>query len=399
MLRASLPSLTPKLLVLESREAILALAPLLAQLAARCDQPGALHWLPYFLDGAVMRHRLPFLVLLLRPEETQSRSLTVEDVEAAALLFEYRICGFRTGIVGTGDAVGFNSVIAPRGQRAQVAAAASRALIERGATVVLATYECAGEPDGRGMLAGWPGVLWASRKRQVGRMLRLLPTLDATLAQMGRATRFNLRYYRRRLEKQMRCEYVADAAPLLQGADLEAMNASSLNPVGLQEFKRRVESASNLPESFLTGLRGPDGQWLSLAGGWRQGGTTVLHWQMNRAGFEKHSLGTVMRSFLLEAEIAGGARNLLIFGGTPHSMRHAFEEEAVADLIVQRKGLRAGFTCRAARWFSRQGGRFGKTNFLAELLSNPTLRWAETPAFAAPRTSMPAAVARSQRAA
>ena len=400
MLRASMPSLTPNLMVLESREAILALAPLLAQLAARCDQPGALQWLPYFLDPAVLGRRLPYLVLVLRPEESQGSSLRVDDLEAAALFFEYRLCGVRTGIVGTGDAVGFSSVIAPRGQRAEMAAAASRVLVDRGAAVVLTTYACEGEPDSRGMLAGWSGVLWTSRKRQVGRVLRLGPTLDATLAQMGKATRFNLRYYRRRLEKQISCEYVAEAGPLLQGVDLEAMNASSLNPLKPKEFRRRVESAANLPESFLSGLRGADGEWLSLAGGWRQGGTTVLHWQMNRSGFEKHSLGTVMRSFLLEAEIARGAGSLMIFGGTPHTMRHAFQEEAVADLVVQRKGVRAAATCLAARWFSRHSARLGRANFLADLLSSPALRWVESPAFVAPpRRSAPAVGARSQRAA
>ena len=399
MLRASIPSLTRNLLVLESRESILALAPLLAELAGRCGQPGALHWLPYFLDKAILRHRLPFLVLMLRPEENQDESLSAKDVEAAALFFEYKLCGVRTGVVGTCDAAGFNSVIAPRGERARVAAAASRALMERGATVVLATYEGAGEPEGSSLMAGWPGVVWACRKRQVGRMLRLRPTLEATLAQMGKSTRFNLRYYRRRLERQMDCEYIPDAAPLLRDEDLEAINAACLNPVDPREFRRRVDSASRLPGSFLCGLRGPNGEWISLAGGWRQDGTTVLHWQSNRAGLEKHSIGTVMRSFLLEAEIAGGAQNLLIFGGTPHTMRHAFEQDPVADLIIQRKGAKAALLRLGARCFHRHAGKLVKPNFLAELLSSPGIRWVESPAFVKKTGSVAAIVARSQRAA
>lgn len=399
MLRASVPSLTQNLMVLESREAILSLAPLLAQLASRCGQPGALHWLPYFLDQAVTRHRLPRLVLLLRPEDGQNCSLTADDLEGAALFFEYQLCGVRTGLVSTGDAVGFSSVIAPGGQRAQVAAAAARALVERGAMVVLATYACAGEPDTRSTLAGWPGVLWAARSRSVGRTLRLQPTLEATLARMGKSTRFNLRYYRRRLQKQVPCEYIADAAPLLRDADLDEINAASLNPVSPEEFSRRVESASNLPGSFLTGLRAGDGRWLSLAGGWRQDGTTVLHWQSNRAGLERHSIGTVMRSFLLEAEIARGARHLLIFGGTPHTMRHAFDQEAVADLIVQKKGLHAAALRRAAYWFSLHAGLWGRANFLADLLSSPALQWAESPAFDGKRRAMSAVLAGSRKAA
>ncbi len=382
MLKASMPPLTRSLMVLESREAILALAPLLAQLASRCDQPGALHWLPYFLDKAVLRRRLPKLVLLLRPEEHQSRSLTVDDLEAAALFFEYRVGGFRTGVVATGDAVGFNSVIAPPGQRAQAAAAASRALVERGAAVVLATYDCPGEPERRSLLAGWPGAVWASRRREVARMLPLQPTLDATLAQMGKSTRANLRRYRRRLEAQVPCEFVADAAAALAGADLEAMNRASLNPVPLVEFRRRVHAASELAGSFLCGLRAADGRWLALMGGWRQDGTTVLQWQMNSAGLEKLSIGTVVRSYFMEHEIARGADRLMLYGGTPHTMRSAFETQPVADLVVRRKSVRALALCAASRLVAGPNRLAPRGNFLAAALHDKELRWmsAGTPA-------------------
>ncbi len=363
------------LLVLDSREAILALAPLLEDLAVRCGQPGAMHWLSYFLDEGVTKLRVPFLILTLRPEKDGNGSLHANDIEAAALFFEYRFFGIRSGIVSTGDAVGFNSVVAPKGQRARVAAAAARALVQRGAVIVLSTYESAGEPEIEGMLSGWPGVFWAWRQRQVGRMLPLQASFDATLASLGKSTRFNLRYYRRRLAKEMVCEYVPDAAPLLQGVDLRALNACSLNPVNPEEFERRVRSASDLPGSYLSGLRAPDGRWLSLIGGWRQDGTTVLYWQMNSLGFQKHSIGTVMRSFYLEHEIAQGARRLLIYGGTSHTMRHAFTEEPVADLIVQRRGIRAMALRNLARFMGSPRNRFGRTNFLADTLRSADLHW------------------------
>ena len=226
------------------------------------------------------------------------------------------------------------------------------------------------------MLTGWSGVLSAARRRKVGRSLRLLPTLDATLAQMGKSTRFNLRYYRRRLEKQVPCEYVPDAVSALRDEDLQALNASSLNPVAAAEFARRIRSASELPGSFLSGLRDGEGRWLSLVGGWRQGKTTVLYWQMNTAGFERHSIGTVMRSFLLEAEIGRGAEKLLIYGGTPHAMRHSFEQDTVADLVVRRRGLQSSLLCWASRFFASPGMVSGRSNFLATVLQDEQLRWA-----------------------
>ena len=375
MIRASWPTLTHNLLVLDSREAILTLAPLLELLAERCGQAGAMHWLPYFLDEAVTGRRAPYLVLVLRPEQDENRSLCVEDIEAAALFFEYRIFGLRTGAVATGDAVGFSSVIAPEQQRTQVAAMAARALVERGASVVLATYAGEGEPETKPILMGWPGVLSATRKRQVGRSLRLFPTMGQTLAQMGKRTRTNLRYYRRRLEESMHCEYVPDAAAELADVDLQGLNEGSLNPVSPAEFGRRIRSASELPGSFLAGLRTGDGRWLSLMGGWRQGTTTVLYWQMNIAGYEKQSIGTVMRSFFLEHEIGRGARKLLMYGGTSHAMRHAFEQDTVADLVIRRKGVQSRLLCWASRFFATPAGVGGRGNFLATTLQDQQLRW------------------------
>lgn len=366
-------TLTQNLLFLDSREAILALAPMLEALALRCGQAGAMHWLEYFLDRSVLGKRAPRLVLLLAPEEGQHRGLRVEDVEAAALFFEYEALGLRTGIVATADAVGFSGVIAPADRRAEVSAVAARALIDRGATLVLATHDGSSRLPNKDALLRPRKLLLGTRLRKVPRMLALKDTLDATLAQMGKSTRFNLRYYRRRLEKQMRCEFVADAAPLLRTADLPAINAHCLNPVSPEEFRRRVQSASSLRGSFLCGLRDGQGKWLSLIGGWRQKDTTVLYWQMNASGMEKHSIGTVMRSFFMESEIARGATQLLIYGGTPHTMRHAFAEDQVADLVLDRGGVRS-LALRGAARLLLASRLLGRGNFALETLCDPKLR-------------------------
>lgn len=387
MIKATWPTFQPNLLVLDTREAILDLAPLLQILAERCGQSGAMHWLPYFLHTAVSGRRIPYLVLMLRPEEHQGHSLCAEDVEAAALFFEYRILGLRTGAVAPADAVGFSSVIAPRGQRMRMAAIAARALVERGADIVLATYEGESEPDPRGIFSGLPGVLSTARERTVRRALRLQPTFEATVAQMGRRTRLSLRYYRRRLEAQLQCEFVVEAGEVLRNADLEAINRSSLNPLPAAEFERRIRCASDLPDSFLCGLRAADGRWLSLMGGWRQGKTTVLHWQMNAAGFERHSLGTAMRSFLLEHEVGRGSEKLVLYGETPHSMGHAFEPDTVGDVIVRRRSLHAAVLRWGLQFFAAPKSILGQPNFLASALRDPSLQW--TPGIPPPRAPRP----------
>jgi hypothetical protein len=116
---------------------------------------------------------------------------------------------------------------------------------------------------------------------------------------------------------------------------------------------------------------------LSLIGGWRQGKTTVLHWQMNAAGYGKNSIGTAMRAFFLEDEIARGNEFLLIHGGTGHSMRRAFSRHTVADLIVRRKSMRSVLLRWCSRLFATPNRLLGRVNFLATVLCDPQLQWRE----------------------
>ena len=84
-----------------------------------------------------------------------------------------------------------------------------------------------------------------------------------------------------------------------------------------------------------------------------------------------------MRTFLLEAEVARGTERLLFYGGTSHSMRHSFAQEAVCDVIVRRRSLRARALLSMCRLVSGERSVTGRVNFLAEALLSPSLVWAE----------------------
>jgi hypothetical protein len=370
------------MVVLRGSEAILAQSMLLENLAEVCAQSGAMQGLPYFLGAPSVMKKDPYLVLLLR-RGADGAAWRPEDVWGAALLFEYVVLGVRTRAFSTDDVTGFRTVIAPAELRATAAAMTAKAMVKCGGEFVFVSYDAGGAADAdlrvAGSLGSSTGVRWARRQRPVQKALVLGQSYEATLASLGKATRFNLRYYRKRLERRMALEFVEDARGLLGAAELDALNAGSLNPVSSELFRLRYESASKMPGGYVVGLRGEGGQWLSLVGGWRQGSVTVLHWQMNAAGLEKDSLGTVMRSYFLEHEAAVGARKLVIYGGTVHSMGNSFVREEVTDLVLRRRSVRAMVLramAKVACLVDEMRGR--KKNFLARLMAEEELDWQAT---------------------
>ena len=335
-------------LVLSGYADVLAQSSLLESLAERCDQAGAMNWLGYFLAAPSFKGKRPYLVLVMKSGADPS-SPRLEEVHAAVLLFEYRVLGMSTGAFSTDDWAGFRTVIAPEPERAAISSMAADALLAHGAQMVLISY---GQPRGTAgslvpLMRG--SAMWLSGKRPIAMSLLLEPTVKETLAKLGKSTRFNLGYYRRRLQAAEPCEFVDNAGDFLQQHELEVVNRTSLNPIDTDEFHLQYQSACKLPGGFVLGLRNRQGKWLSLIGGWRQKDVTVLHWQVNAAGYEKFSVGTAMRSYFLEHEVERGARKLIFYGGTPHSMRNSFEREEVTDLVVRRRSLRSTVFLGAVR--------------------------------------------------
>lgn len=360
--------------VLSGHADVLAQSALLESLAERCDQAGAMNWLGYFLAAPSFRGKKPYLVLITK-SSIPAASLRLDDIHAAVLLFEYRVMGLPTRAFSTDDWAGFRTVIAPEAERAAISALAADAMFDRGAQMVLISSLQPRENVRTFAPVMRYRALWVSGKRPVAMTLLLEPTLTATLAKLGKSTRFNLGYYRRRLQAVEPCELIGDACGLLQDHELEALNQKSLNPVDPDEFRLQVQSACNLPGGFMLGLRTLQGKWLSLIGGWRQGGVTVLHWQMNTAGYEKLSVGTAMRSYFLEHEVGRGTTKLIYYGGTPHSMGNSFEREQVSDLIVRRRSLRSAALHVVVRVLAAMRSHIGINSLIVQVVGSNQLNW------------------------
>ncbi len=359
---------SPDVCVVHGRKEILARSALLQAFAASCDQPCALHWMPFFLNGRGRWWKRPSLVLVLK-HGADPAQLQVDDLAGAALFFEYRPLGLPTWTAVNDD------VVAPEGQKSLIAGIAADAMLNRGAHAVVASYyEDPLDPNEPWKALRPSGSMWVQRSREMRRQMRLGKTYEETLGRLGKSTRFNMRYYSKRFQTKVPFEYVADARGILTEAEMLALNESCLNPVEKSDCKLRFKLSCE-GDGFMVGIRSLEGEWLSAIGGWRQGDTTVVHWQVNKAGYEKDSLVTVMRASFLNGEAARGMQRLMYYGGTSHSMQNSFDEEVAWDFFVRRRSRRAAVLHMLSRFVETPDGLTKRTNFLASGLRNPELSW------------------------
>jgi hypothetical protein len=105
-----------------------------------------------------------------------------------------------------------------------------------------------------------------------------------------------------------------------------------------------------------------------MIGGRPRKGTTYINWQMNLKDFPAFSIGTAMRAYLLEHEIACGTQLLTFEDGTTHPMNRAFVPENVTDLLLARRSLSPNILRKVA-------ARIPLWNVLADTILSDTLIW------------------------
>jgi hypothetical protein len=363
-------SVSARIEVVLGHAKVVARAEQLEDLALRCEQPGAMHALEHFLSVPTYRAKVPHLVLGWNADGT---------LHWAALLYEIVLLEkVPTGIFSTDDISGFRTVIAPAEERALAVRLVAETLLEQRAQIVVLSFAASGMQSDALKLNPKCPARWAICERPVEGALLAHGSYEAMLMSLGKSTRFNMRYYRRRLERDLRTEFVSDARGMFSEDEIESLNALSLNPFRPGLARLQYRSACSMRGGFLVGLRTEEGRWLGLVGGWRQAGTTVLLWQFNRAGMESRSLGVVMRGHFLEHEIANGAQRVLFYGGSPNSIQHAFVRETVTDLVVVRQSRMASLLWWLTSIFAKPQWFLKSKSYLAATLHDPALAWRET---------------------
>ena len=343
---------------------ILRMQPALSDLGGRCNESGALDDLSYFLDWLQVRRKSPCLVTLARNVGPDQMDI---NAKAAVLLYEHRIADFGMRIFSSFDNTGRRALVPESIDSGQFAQLVCHALLRQGAQCVLLTFRHDG-PELSEVLEGSRYALrWAAREREIPGYLQLKRTLEETLSLVGSRTRNHLRYYRRRAEKDLGCEFVPEAR--ISREDFLALNRISSYPSTDEIAGWKFDSFQKLNRPVLSGLRDRDGRWLSLVGGHHTSRNMEIFWQINRHDMKPYSLATVMRSFVIEHELQHGTRRLYFEGGTSHSMSHSFVQERCTDLFVMRDNL-------VARQIPAIFKRYvPKENPLNEFLANPTLEW------------------------
>ncbi len=360
--------------LVRGRQAIINMEPVLATLARNSALTGEADNLAYFLSTPYSLKKIPWLLTIGDPAR---RSKLI----GAVLLFEYRIGLWGTRVFAGADRTGRRDLIAAPEMRAQVAAIAARTLLQQGAHIVYLTFsdayrddDCPGVPAGvaeQAISAELHAIRhraqWSLEEREIPSHLPMLPTFDETLARIGQRTRSNLRYYRRRAETDLGARFVTDVEITVE--QFLAFNRECKYAVPDAEARLRYRTAHTHPNFSMRGVVDGAGRWLSLVGVRRHNGFIEIHWQMNREDLPHCSLATVLRSMMIDDEIAHGFTRLYIEGGTPQPIGRSFVPLRIDELLVKRNS----FYVRLLERFASVV--FPPKNYVGQLLKRTDLCW------------------------
>ena len=208
---------------------------------------------------------------------------------------------------------------------------------------------------------------WTFAHREMPAYLPLRETYDKTLAGIGKRTRANLRYYRRRSELDLGAVFVPEARVTLE--EFLAFNRECMYAVPQELAAWRYRSLGELSGGVLRGVQDGQGRWLSMVGMRRQNRFAEIDWQLNRDALPTYSLSTVLRGYLIEYEISLGSTRLYVEGGTWQPIVHSFAQERVGEFSLRRKSMYAHLLAVCAKRI------FPSRNYLGQTLANREIRW------------------------
>jgi len=334
-------------LVLRGHQAIMGVGPEITELLERTGQgDNPLLHLDFFLGRVSLFPGNQPVVLLVR---------SAACLEGAVFLYEKTFCGIPTGYLrGFDHLAGESSVIAQEEVRVSILQVAIHQLfVKTGVRVAWATVrQGAAKPIANSQqqldhLCVESGSI--SREYR----LKLSDTFAATLSHFGPHTRRNLRYYRRRSEKELKASFHPQLTVAESDEALQQLSERSFQPfpISLAEWRKMDGLLRTQPGYFAMGLRA-SGEWISYLVGMRKRKLTYVFIQMNHNGFARYSLSTVLRSYFFEHEIGRGQEEINFVNGTCSLFQRCCETDTCVTVSAHR-GLTAFVIFRwIAPWHS-----------------------------------------------
>lgn len=322
-------------LVLRGAEAIQAFGPEVEELRQRTGQADnpLLCW-DFFLGRVRLFPANEPVLLLVRKQER---------LQGAVLLYEKKFFGICTGYLrGFDHLTGESSVIAEEEMRASLLQIAIRQLfLKTRARVAWATV-CQGPAKSvPGVEPGGPQLHVEASSQAREHRLKLGDTFDETLSRFGAHTRRNLRYYRRRVEKELGAIFHPELTLDESNQALEHLKKACFQPfsVSLSEWWKMDGLLRSRPGHFAMGLRA-NGEWISYLVGIRTRQITYVLMQINHNGFSRYSLSTSMRSYFFEHEILRGQKEIKFVNGTCALFQRCCELDTCVT-VSARRGITA----------------------------------------------------------
>jgi hypothetical protein len=265
-------------------------------------------------------------------------------LEGAVYLYEKTFCALPTGYMrGFDHLSGDSCVIADENARALILECAIRGLfVEKNVVAAWATV-CLGPGAAiRGRLEDADSVSVEYNSICRNYRLKLSDTFAATLDRIGPRTRRNLRYYRKRAERDIKATFDPRLTIAQSDAALHDLSKRSFQPFAnsLSEWCKMDSMLRTQPGYFAVGLRA-NGKWISYLAGIRMGKLTYVILQINHNGFARYSLSTVLRSYLLEDECRLGQKEINFVNGVCALFQHSCEPDVCLTFVVRR-----GFAAR-----------------------------------------------------
>jgi GNAT acetyltransferase-like protein len=322
--------------VLRGATAIRAGGPEIAELLRRTGQDeNPLLCLEFFLGRVSLFPGNEPVVLLAR---------AAGRLEGAVYLYEKLLARMQTGYLrGFDHLTGESTVIADEGSRVTLLQVAmQQLLLKTSARVAWATVR-QGQGEDDAVPIKQQGLVLRAEVSSLRRehRLKLSGTFAATLARFGPHTRRNLRYYRRRAEKELEASFHPELTLGERDQALGELSERSFQPFekSLAEWRKMDGLLRTRPGYFAIGLRASE-KWISYLVGMRAGTSTYVLLQMNHNGYARYSLSTVLRSYFFEHEIARGQQEIKFVNGTCAAFQRCCESDRCVT-VTARRGLAA----------------------------------------------------------